>query len=123
MEQLELFISVAGTGLGLLVTTLTFLIKSIKNAKAKKKAQQIVAIGNAILPYIKQAEGYINFTGTEKKEFVLTKANQFAIENGISFDKELVDEKIEELVALTKSVNPPKNDAPPITEKFKLLSE
>ena len=105
MEKLELFISVTGAGVGLLVTTLTFLIKSIKNAKAKKKAQQIISICGAIFPYIKQAETFMNFTGSEKKEFVMTKANQFAIENGFSFDQELVNEKIEELVELTKEVN------------------
>lgn len=35
----------------------------------------------------------------------MTKANQYAIENGIRFDEALVSEKIEELVRLTKEVN------------------
>ena len=36
---------------------------------------------------------------------MLTKLNQFAIENGISFDVSTVSQKIEELIALSKQVN------------------
>ena len=118
MEQLELFISVAGTSLGLLLTTLTFLIKSIRNAKAKKKAQQMVEICNAILPYIEQAETFLHYSGQEKKEFVLTKANQFAIEQGMDFNPETIGEKIEELVNLTKEVN--KRDKDKMTANSRL---
>ncbi len=35
----------------------------------------------------------------------MTKANQYAIENGIKFDAAAVNAKIEELVSLTKKVN------------------
>ena len=105
MENLEIILSVAGTALGLLVTTVTFLSKFIKSAKAKKIAENIIKIGNAMIPYIEQAENYVNFSGEEKKQYVMTQANQFAIENGIAFDAEAVGEKIEELVDLTKKVN------------------
>jgi len=105
MENLSLILSTIATAVGFLVTTLTFLLKFIKNAKAKKIAENVITIGNAIIPYIEQAESFINYSGAEKKEFVMTKANQFAINNGIDFDAGLVSAKIEELVKLSKEVN------------------
>ena len=105
MENLEIIISVAGAALGLLVTTVTFLSKFIKNAKAKKVAENIVKIGNAMIPYIQEAETFLNYSGEEKKQYVMTKANQFAIDNNIPFDAEAVSDKIEELIGLTKQVN------------------
>lgn len=105
MENLEIILSVAGTALGLLVTTVTFLAKFIKNAKAKKAAENIVDISNALIGYIEEAETFLNYSGEEKKQYVMTKANQFAIESGIKFDAEAVSAKIEELVGMTKQVN------------------
>lgn len=105
MENLSLILSTAVTAAGLLVSTLTFLLKFIKSSKARKLAENVIAIGNAVIPYIEQAELFTNYSGTEKKEYVLTKANQFAINHGIKFDKNLISEKIEELVNLSKEVN------------------
>ena len=105
MEQIEVIVSIAGTALGLLVTAATFLIKFIRSAKGKRAAEQVIKIGEALTPYIEQAEKFMNYTGAEKKEYVLTKANQFAIEKGIDFNATEVSAKIEELVALTKQVN------------------
>lgn len=105
MENLEVILSIAGTAVGLLITTLTFLSGFIKNAKAKKAMENVVKIGNAVIPYIEEAEAFIHYSGTEKKQYVLTKANRFAIDNNLKFDEQAVSEKIEELVALTKQVN------------------
>lgn len=109
-ENLEAILSLAGTVLGLTATAITFLIKFIKNAKAKKIAEQTIKISEAIIPYIEQAEQFINYTGQEKKEFVMTKANQFAIAQGIDFDAIAVSEKIEELVDLSSRVNKRQKD-------------
>lgn len=117
MEYLATILSVAGTALGLLITTITFLLKFINNAKAKKIAENIIKIGNAVLPYIKEAETFANYNGAEKKEYVMTKANQFAIANGIDFDADAVAVKIEELVKLTKSVNAREKDKNKISEE------
>ncbi|MDE6677254.1 MAG: hypothetical protein K2K12_06065 [Clostridia bacterium] len=105
MENLELILSIAGTALGLLVTTITFLSKFIRNTKAKLALENVVKIGNAIIPYIEEAEKFTHYSGEEKKQFVITKANQFAIKNNIAFDEKAVSIKIEELVSLTKQVN------------------
>jgi|AGTN01.1.fsa_nt_gi hypothetical protein len=105
MENIALFLSLAGTIIGLIVSLATVIVKLVKNGKAKKAAEQIIAVGNAVVPYIEKAETFVNFSGAEKKEYVMTKANQFAIDNGIAFDAEGISNKIEELVELTKKVN------------------
>jgi len=105
MENLELIISLSSAVLGLIVTTVTFLAKFIKNAKLKKVAQQTIELCNILLPYIEQAEKFVNYSGEEKKEFVMTKAGQYAIEHNIKFNEELVSNEIENLVQLSKHVN------------------
>ena len=105
MENIEIIISIASAALGLLITTVTFISKFVTNAKAKKAMENIVKIGNAIVPYIEEAETFMNYSGEEKKQYVLTKANRFAIDNNIKFDEQAVSDKIEELVTLTKQVN------------------
>lgn len=112
MQNLEIIISLASTALGFVITTLTFLLKFIKNEKAKRIADQTVKLCDAILPYIKKAETFINYSGEEKKEYVMTRANQYAQKNKLKFDEEFISQKIEELIALTKEVNTKtKNDA------------
>ena len=105
MKNIEIILSISGTALGFMVTALTFIAKFIKSAKAKRIAENVIKIGNAVIPYIEQAEKYVGYSGAEKKEYVMTKANQFAIDNGIAFNAGLIGEKIEELVSLTKEVN------------------
>ena len=80
-------------------------MKFLKKSNAKKAAEQVIEICNAILPYIEQAEKFVHYTGEEKKEYVMTKANQYALEHGIKFDAEYVGGKVEELISLTKEVN------------------
>ena len=105
MENLELILSLAGTGVGLLITLLTFIVKYCRSSKARKMAEQAIEVANAVLPYIEQAEKFVNFSGEEKKEYVMTKANQYAIQNNIKFDSAAVSQKVEELITLTKQVN------------------
>ncbi|HEY8444187.1 MAG TPA: phage holin, LLH family [Clostridia bacterium] len=105
MENIQLFFSILGSGVGFLLTTIMFLFKFIKSLKSKKAAEEIIKITNAIIPFIEQAEKFSSYSGKEKKEYVMTKVNQFAIENGIKFDPELTSQKIEELIKLSKEVN------------------
>lgn len=105
MENLEIILSLTGTALGVLITAATFIVKFIKSAKAKKIAEDAIEICNAVLPYIKQAESFIHFSGAEKKEYVMLKVNEYADKNGFKLSQEFAAEKIDELVALTKEVN------------------
>ena len=105
MENLEVFLSLIGTSLSLLVACIVFLIKLIQSIHSKKKRQNCDLLLETVAPIVEIAEGYTNYSGEEKKEFVMTKVNQFAIENGIAFNTKLVSEKIEELISLSKKVN------------------
>ena len=105
MENLELILSLSGACVGLIVTVATLIFKYAGSAKARKAAEQTIEICNAILPYIEQAESYVHYSGEEKKEYVMTKANRYAIENDIAFDEDAVSEKVEELITLSKEVN------------------
>ncbi|MCL2234640.1 MAG: hypothetical protein FWC11_04470 [Firmicutes bacterium] len=105
MEQIHVVLSISSAALGFLVTTLTLLYRLVKSTKAKRRAENVIKIGNAIIPYIEQAEKFTGYSSQEKREFVITKANQYAIENKIRFDLNAVSNRIEELVRLTKSVN------------------
>ena len=120
MKNLEIILSISGTALGFLITAVTFILKFIKSTRARHLAEQLAAIGKAVLPYIEQAEGFTHYSGAEKKEFVMTKANQFAIERGIAFNAKLVGEKIEELVKLTKKVNARDKDRLAVFQPFQI---
>jgi len=105
MENIEVFLSIAATALGLLITAITFISKFIKSAKGKHIADSAVKIGTAILPYIQHAETFAGYTGSEKKAYVLDRAFDYAAEKGLEFDFKAVSAKIDELITLTKKVN------------------
>ena len=62
-------------------------------------------LAETIQPLIVEAEKFTHFSGEEKKQYVLTKANQFAIDHKLKFDQEKVSVMIDELVETTKKVN------------------
>jgi len=105
MENLELILSLTGTALSLFIACVLFIVKLIRGYITKKKLKNNYVLLDAVAPLMEIAESFTNFSGEEKKAYVLTKANQFAIENGIKFNSQAVTEKIEELIELSKSVN------------------
>ena len=105
MENAELILSLAGTALSLFVAAVLFFVKLLRGSAAKKKLKNDYLLLDAVAPLMELAESFTSYSGEEKKEYVLTKLNQFAIENGISFDVSTVSQKIEELIALSKQVN------------------
>ena len=105
MEQMEWILSIAGTVLGLVILCVSFLIKLVQSIRARKKEQGKTTLLDAVAPLVEIAENFIGYSGEEKKEYVMTKLNQFAIENGIEFNAEAISEKIEELIELSKQVN------------------
>jgi hypothetical protein len=105
MEYLELFFSLAGAVLSLLITSITFITKFLKSSKAKKLAENILEICNALLPLISQAEKLTNFTGEEKKEYVMTLIRQYALDKKLLFDYQKISNKVDELILLSKEVN------------------
>lgn len=100
-----------------LITIISFIIPFVKNAKAKKALETAIKIAEAVQPFIVEAEKFVNYKGEEKLNFVMTKANQFAIDHNLKFDTEAVKAKIEELVTLTKQVNQRDKDKTTTYEK------
>lgn len=105
MEEIEQIIIIAANCLGLVGTITGFLIPLVKNVKAKNKLIAINKLTATLQTLVVEAEEFTDFTGTEKKEYVMTKANRYAIENKIPFDEQVVSAKVEDLVSLSKEVN------------------
>ena len=105
LDNLQVLLSFLGSILGLLFTSIIFLKKFIKNKKLKNILEKAEQITKEIIPCIIEAEQFVNYTGDEKKNYVMTKINRFAIENDIDFNFDYVSEKIEELILLSKQVN------------------
>lgn len=105
MDTLEFIITIVSAAVPLLIAFLTFLVKFIKNEKAKKVLNCTLKLAETIQPLIVEAEKFTHFSGEEKKQYVLTKANQFAIDHKLKFDQEKVSAMIDELVETTKKVN------------------
>lgn len=110
MDKLNIILQIVSALIGIFVTAVGFIIPLVKNVKAKNVLQTAVSIAEKVQPYIVEAEEFINYTGEEKKAYVLTKANQYAIENNLSFDVEAVSKEIDNLVELTKQVNQREKD-------------
>ena len=104
-EHLELYLSLAATILGLLISTLTFLTKCIKSKKGKRLAEELLNLSLDLMPLIEEAEKFVNYTGEEKKTYVMTRATQFVINKGMKVTENDISNKIEELVNLTNEVN------------------
>lgn len=109
MEHLEWILSIAGTVLSLVILCVSFLIKLLQSIRARKREQGQTTLLDAVAPIVEIAEAFEGYSGEEKKEYVITKVNQFAIENGIEFNLEVVSKKIEELIELSKKVNKREN--------------
>lgn len=104
-ENIHLYLSILAPMLTLLCTTVVFLQKFVKNKKLKRVLEKTEQITREIIPCITEAERFVNYSGAEKKEYVMTKINQYALENHIKFNQEEISKRIEELVSLTKEVN------------------
>ena len=105
LNNLELCISVIAAFFCLLTVLIICVVRMVKAIKSKKILQDESDLLNAVAPIMEIAEKFTNYSGAEKKEYVLTRINQLAIENGIKYDSDAVSEKIEQLIQLTKEVN------------------
>ena len=105
MGNLEEIITIVTACLGFVATATGLLIPLVKNVKAKNKLRALNKLSTTIQSLIVDAETHSNFTGEEKKDYVLTKANRYAIDNDIPYDEQAVSAEVEDLVALSKEVN------------------
>ena len=105
MEKIEQIIIISANCLGLLATIIGFIIPLVKNIKAKNKLTALKNLTSTLQSLIIDAESFTNFTGAEKKEYVMTRANRYAIENKIPYNEKNVSDKVEELIAVSNKVN------------------
>lgn len=105
MNLLGIIITFVTTILGLLVTLVTYILKFVNDKKVKEKALGFISISNKLLELITEVEKYNSLSGLEKKNYVMQKINEYALNNNLKYDSEEISNKIEELVNLTRSVN------------------
>ncbi len=105
MSTLEEIMTIISACIGLLATITGFLIPMVRSIKAKNRLIAINKLTTELQTLIIEAETFVNFSGEEKKEYVLTKANRYAIDNKIPYNEQDVNQKIEDLVTLSKEVN------------------
>ena len=98
-------LSLAGTALSLLITSIIFVVRLVKAVREKRNMQSSSFLYETVAPLMEIAENFSNYSGEEKKQFVLTKVNQFAIENGLKFDAETTAAQVEKLIELSKKIN------------------
>ncbi|MDE7100372.1 MAG: hypothetical protein K2O05_00785, partial [Anaeroplasmataceae bacterium] len=107
--NLEMLLSLMATGIGFMISLFTLIIKLSKNKKVRKTAEEMLSFTEKLSTFVEEAEKFSHYTGAEKKNFVLTKLNQFSIDNHMNFDEEWVSSKIDEVISLTNKVNASEN--------------
>ena len=89
----------------MMIGILVLISKLTKNLKLRKIAENLVKVEKVVFDYVNNAEGFVNYSGNDKKEWVKTKVNQFCITNKITYKDEIIDEIIENYITLSKTVN------------------
>lgn len=110
MEQLRFILTVAGLFLALASTIITAIAKNSKAAKIAKTASNLLLVIEAIQTFVTEAETIVGFTGANKKEWVMTKVNQYCIQHNIEYDSQKVSDKVEELLDFSHKVNAKKEE-------------
>lgn len=105
MEEIKMYVSYITPILTIICSFLIFLKNKIKKKQVSKMVEKTEELMKRIIPYIEEAERFINFSGEEKKEYVMTKLKGYAINFGIDFDENSISNKVEELIELSKKVN------------------
>ena len=105
MENLHIILSVGATAVGLLFSTIIFVVKFRLTLKEKDANAQHLTVRDVLLGLIGEAEKLVTLSGEQKKEYVVAKINEFIAENGFAVDADVINRTIDEIVALTKAVN------------------
>lgn len=112
-ETLELVIKIV-PGICTGIMAVLSLILGIKQGKYKNLFKGENA-KHFVMDILREAmttvENFANYTGEEKKEYVMTKVNQYCIENKIEYDAELTETNIEKMIEFSKGVNNGKSRA------------
>ena len=110
IEMIMQIIYITLIALSLLSSILTIIIKYAKNGKLKTKAQNAYTIVKKIQDLIINAESFVNYTGKEKINFVITRMKEFSLANNLSLDESYITELVEDEIKLSKNVNAKKQE-------------
>ena len=105
IDTIKEYLAIAVAVLPFVVAFLTALVKQAKSAKAAKGLKNAAKIASAIQDFVIGAEQFLNFSGAEKKQWVIGRISLYAAKNKIPLDEAFVSDKIEDIVLLTKKVN------------------
>ncbi len=105
LGNFELWISIFVVILFLIIVVIICIVRLIIVKKSKKRFQNEAVLLSAVAPIMEIAEKYTNYFGEEKKQYVITRVQQFAVENKLNYDSKIVSDKIEELIDFSKKVN------------------
>ena len=105
MENIEIIISLAAAVAGLIGALIGCAVKVFRSVKGKIKAHGELDLLDELMSLVEIAEEFTGYSGEEKRDYVLKKADNFARESGIEIDLALAGDRIEQLIDLTKNVN------------------
>lgn len=103
MDKLQLILPIVSGCITLLTLILSIIISKTKNTKVKTDCDNILKFLFKIEEFIAKAEECSNWTGNEKKQFVLSMLYNDAKDVGITEDA--LDGLIEQFVYFTNLVN------------------
>ena len=89
----------------LAISNVVSFFKTGKWKKLFKKENAKLYTFNVLMQFMEEVEQFKDFSSEEKKQFVITKFNQYCIDNGYEFIAELTDENVEKLIEFSKVVN------------------
>ena len=89
----------------LAISNIVSFFKTGKWKKMFKKENAKLSTLDVLMQFMQEVEQFKDFSSEEKKQYVITKFNQFCIDNGYEFIADLTDENVEKLIEFSKVVN------------------
>ena len=103
MKWYELVVQI---GIPLLSIITSIIVTYAKNKKVRQYANNVLSVTEKAKEFIIEAEKQTNYTGTEKKFFVMSRLLKYLFDMKIkSISEEMLSEIVENEVALTNEVN------------------
>ena len=104
MEKIELVISYLSTIFILIVSVTTYIIKLINKTIEIHKMKNKELATKEMIKLIEEAESIFDI-GTERKNFVLSRLENFGLEKKININIDEFENEVNKLIDFTKKVN------------------
>ena len=105
LELVKEIIDIVAVAVPLIISLVIAIVKLYKNIKLKKASENLIEVEFVIKRFMEYAESFINYSGKDKKEWVMVKVNQYCIEHKIPYDERVVEDLLEKFIYLSKVVN------------------